>query len=535
MTIISDCIQYIPHSHTRSFSDLVVHYLARNPDLKKYYRFEPDYDGIADAIAERSLSDEARHILADTLNRQYEQLHVGEAVKENIEALRSRNTYTVCTAHQPNLLGGPLYFFYKIIHAIKLADDLNLRHPDKKFVPVFYLGTEDNDLEELGNFWFYGRKYHWDTKQTGAVGRMRTDDLQDLLHSLFAAMGPEGELKDSLQSLIQTAFAKGQTIAAATRQLVHQLLGARGVLVLDPDDAALKAQFTSVMRDDLLMHKAARIVEKTSAELNRNFSAQAFPRPINLFYLKENLRQRIEKSEDGYTILDTDIRFSEDQILKELAQYPERFSPNVILRGLYQETILPNVAFIGGGAEVAYWLQLKDVFEEYGVFFPAIILRQSFLFVDKLTKNVFDKTDLSIEEIFEDVDAVIRKRALLNNPKLELSNEKDTFEKSFALWRSKARKVSAALDYSTEAVYKKMLKQLEVLEQKMLRAEKKKYEILRQRILAIRAHLYPAGSFQERKLSFMEYYLKYGNAFFEEIYLHTLPLGNQFGIIFEVD
>lgn len=533
MTTLSDCSQYIPHSSTHSFTELVIQYLEQNAALKKYYRFEPNYDGIADAIAERSLSSDARNTLADTLLRQYDDLSLTDLQQANILALRSHTTYTVCTAHQPNLLGGPLYFFYKIIHAIKLADELNQRHSDKKFVPVFYLGSEDNDLEELGNFWFYGKKYVWDTKQTGAVGRMKTDDLQPLFQEFFAAMGPEGEPKRALQELIKTAFAQGKTIAAATRYLVHHLLGSRGLLVLDPDDAALKAQFTEVMRDDLLQHKALALVERTSAELNKNFTAQAFPRAINLFYLKGNLRKRIERTDSGYCVLDTEIQFSEDEILDELTQHPERFSPNVILRGLYQESILPNVVFIGGGAEVAYWLQLKNVFEEYGVFFPVLILRQSFLYIDKLTKAVWEKTDLSLEEVFDDVEEVIRRRALQQNALLDLSQEKEELEKLLTHLKARAVQVSDGLDYSAEAVSHKIKKQLDILEQKMLRAEKKKYAILRQRIESIRAHLYPVGSLQERKLSFMEYFLIMGNAYFDLIYRHTRPLGDQFGVIFE--
>lgn len=503
--------------------------------LQPFYKYTPDFKGIELAIKERKFDLATRQILVEVLQQQYADLPVSAAVMQNIKSLADEHTFTVCTAHQPNLLGGPLYFFYKIIHAIRLADELNERFPGKRFVPVFYLGSEDNDLDELGNFFFYGKKYTWNTQQAGAVGRMNTEDLQPLLAELFQALGPQGAHKDSLQELITEAFKAGRNIADATRRVVHALLADRGIVVLNPDDAALKGQFKEVMKDDLMRHTALGLVQATSETLNTNFSAQAFPREINLFYLVDHLRNRIEKDAHGYTVVGTDIRFTEAEILEELDQHPERFSPNVILRGLYQETILPNVAFIGGGAEVAYWLQLKSVFEHYGVSYPVILLRQSFVWINKATQAVIEKTGLGLEQIFEPVEEIVKQAAMQGNRQLELSEEFEAFESLFARLREKALAISNRLEYSTEAVYTKIKKQLDVLQHKMVREEKRKYELLRRRVYSIKEQIYPAGSFQERKLSFMEFYLLRGKEYFDLIYRATLPLGNQFGVIMSAD
>ncbi|RYZ17611.1 MAG: bacillithiol biosynthesis cysteine-adding enzyme BshC, partial [Sphingobacteriales bacterium] len=353
------------HQATTFFSPLNVDYLAGNEQLRAFAAFSPDDDGLDQAIVQRKQFPVDRKVLTDVLQKQYSNYSLRKEVSDNIALLADENTFTVCTAHQPNLMTGYLYFIYKIIHAAKLAQHLRARHPERNFVPVFYVGSEDNDLDELSVFRFNGIKFRWQTEQTGAVGRMSTKDLQPLLQQLTALVGPPGEQAEHLKDVILTAYNSNHTIAEATRYIVNEFLGQYGVVVIDPDDADLKRAFIPILKQELLQPVANELVQKTSAALNENYTAQAFSRPINLFYLKDDIRERIERTESGWKVLRTNIHWDEAAMLKEVENYPERFSPNVILRGLFQETILPNVAFIGGGSEVAYWLQLKPVFEHY--------------------------------------------------------------------------------------------------------------------------------------------------------------------------
>ena len=183
-----DCTAtYIPYRATGSFSALVTDYLDNHPTLQSFYNYRPNEEGLAKAIAERGKYPVNRQVLHDTLQRQYEGLNKTEAVEKNLGALKNDNTYTICTAHQPNLLTGYLYFIYKIVHAIKLAEELNSKYNDKYFVPVYYMGSEDNDIEELGTFKYNGKKFVWDGNgQQGAVGRMDTKSLKALLAELLA-------------------------------------------------------------------------------------------------------------------------------------------------------------------------------------------------------------------------------------------------------------------------------------------------------------------------------------------------------------
>ena len=215
---MANSFTYLPYGETGYFSHLVTDYLSKHPDTLPFYRFSTDAEGLSQAINERAAYPVNRKVLRDTLTRQYASLAVQEKVAANIELLLQENTYTVCTAHQPNLLTGYLYFIYKILHAIKLAEELSAQHPDKNFVPVYYMGSEDNDIEELGTFRFRGEKYIWDGDgQSGAVGRMSTKGLKTLLKEVFRVFGPPGKNCDELENMITVAYLQHDTIGAATQ------------------------------------------------------------------------------------------------------------------------------------------------------------------------------------------------------------------------------------------------------------------------------------------------------------------------------
>lgn len=534
--MITDCKTYkLDIPSTASFSKLINHYYDENLQhhLKPFYKFEPSDKGMTEALHQRMEHNQAnREILVEVLKDQYHDLEKNDLVNQNIESLINTNTFTITTAHQPNLMTGHLYFFYKIIHAVKLANHLNSQNPQQHFVPIYYIGSEDNDLEELGNFHFNEHHFIWQTDQKGAVGRMTTHDLQSLLQSFYKVIGPLGIEEKELKDTVAKAFAKGNTITYATRYLIHALLGRLGVICLDPDDKRLKQEFASVMESELFSPKAYDLVQTTSAQLNEEFKAQAFARPINLFYLKDDIRARIEHHDGVWEVVNTDITFDEVALRSELRDHPERFSPNVILRGLYQETILPNVAFIGGGSEVAYWMQLKAVFEHYQVFFPVLILRQSMLIVDqKSLQNMFD-LKLNIALVFKKtndlIDYYIDKNKVHD---ISLEQEKEALQSLFNQIAEKATQVNASLAKSAQAALTKSLHQFNIVEQKMKRGEKMNLNIQINRIQTFKKLFFPNDSLQERHDNFLAYYVSYGSSLIDYVYEATDPYGKEFAVL----
>jgi bacillithiol biosynthesis cysteine-adding enzyme BshC len=526
--------QYLPYGATQRFSALVLDYLDGKSALQDLYSFAPDEAGIAAAIEARQGFGVDRQTLVNLLREQYSHLSWSEDVEANLTALESENTFTICTAHQPNLGTGYLYFVYKILHAIRLSHELNERYPDKRFVPVYYMGSEDADLDELGTFRIGDRKFVWDAGgQTGAVGRMNTATLAPLLRELFSLLGPPGPFLEALQVLLMQAYTGEATIAQATRYLVHGLFGRYGLIILDPDSAELKRGFIPVMKADLLEQPASKLVPQTIAEMEAaGYKAQAFPREINLFYLRDDLRERIVREGDAWSVLNTGIRWNEAELLAELEAHPERFSPNVMLRPLYQEHILPNVAFIGGGAEVAYWLQLKGLFDNHGVFYPAVLLRQSVMWLSKDHQDLMQKIALPLEQLFHTPDEAARCFVEKHG-----SNDWSTDTEHVALTalldklREKATKVDPTLEKSAIAALRKMEHQLEVLRTKMLRAEKRRQSDGLARLERLQKSLFPAGGLQERVENFMPYFLAFGADFFDVLLQGIRPLGRDFLII----
>lgn len=376
-----DCkVLNISYGETGYFGKLVLDYLGRDEKLKSFYNGFPDKQAIGDAISRRQDTATSRTLLANVLQQQYSEVQPFQKVKEHIELLRKETTFTITTAHQPNIFTGPLYFIYKILHAVKLAAYCKQLFPEFDFVPVYYMGSEDADLEELGQLSVNGEKLVWSTDQTGAVGRMKVDKpLLELIARIEAQVNvlPFGQ---EITRKIKDFYREGALIQEATLHFVNFLFAAYGLVVLIADNKELKATAADIFRDELLQGHSIQLVEETAKELaEAGYKVQAHGRPINLFYLSDEGRNRIERAGGQWNVVDTQKVFTQEQIIKEVDTNPERFSPNVILRPVYQERILPNLLFIGGGGELAYWTQLKRVFARYNVPYPVLVLRNSFL------------------------------------------------------------------------------------------------------------------------------------------------------------
>lgn len=524
--------QHLPYHRTHSFSTLVTDYLDGSPQLQPFFIHPPTTEGLRQAIENRKQFATDRNTLVEVLNEQYRSLQLTDAQKRNLGLLLSDNTFTITTAHQPNLFTGPLYFIYKILHAIKLAEKAKAGLPGYEFVPVFYMGSEDADLQELNHIYVQGKKYEWQTSQQGAVGRMRIDkQLTGLIKELAGQVGVQPFGNDFID-LLKACYKEGNTIQQATFELLHHLFGHYGLLVLVADDARLKRQMLPAFADDLFHQKPSTIVNKTCAALDKHYHVQANPRDINLFYLKDNVRQRIEKKEEGFVVVNTNLAFSEEQLRRELEEHPDRFSPNVILRGLYQETILPNIAFIGGGGELAYWLQLKHLFQTYNVPFPTLLLRNSFLVVENRWKQKLEKLGFQLQELFDSEETLMKRLVEKNSAhQVSLNGNLEKSEAFYQQLQQQAAEVDSSLAIHVTTLQKKAVHLLKELEKKMLRAEKRKFGDQQRQISSLKEGIFPGGGLQERKENFGWFYSKWGSGFIEALYQSSLALEQQFTIL----
>jgi len=525
---------HLSYPDTHSFSQLVYHYLDHAEALKPFYRFQPGNAGVKEAMEQRKFSSENRAALIAELNRHYNNLReVHPAVKKNLELLAKNNCFTVCTAHQPNIFTGHLYFVYKILHAIKLAVELKGKFPDKEFVPVYFMGSEDADLDELGEVHIEGEKRKWQTDQAGAVGRMKVDKtLLAMIEQIAGSIEVHPHGKE-VTSLLRRNYVLGVSVEQATFTLVNELFGKYGLIILLPDTAGIKQLFLPVMERELKEQFSAKAVEETLRNYPEPFRLESFGREINLFYLDENGRNRIEKHGDDFWVVNTGKQFRLSEILEDIRLHPERFSPNVILRPVLQEAILPNVAFIGGGGELAYWLRLKNVFEDAGIDFPVLILRNSYLLINKKYGALYHKLGLNIPTLFKEekliADDWVKRNA---DVRLTFEKEKDELFQLYSQLQQQAGLVDVTLAGYGETIKILALKKIASLEKKMLRAEKRKHDAALRQIHTLKTGLFPGG-LQERVENIMPWLAVYGFDLLQDIFTAGPSIEPAFTILEE--
>ena len=524
----------ISYRNTNSFSKLVLDYLDASQQLKEFYNYSTDIEGFKKAIDDRKKFPVNRAILVNKLQQQYQNIKISGKLQTNIEALLSEETFTVCTAHQPNIFTGHLYFVYKILHAIKLSDELSNLIPDKKFVPVYYMGSEDADLDELGEVHINGTDYKWNTKQTGAVGRMLIDkEFIKIIAAIEGHLSVE-KFGEDIMKVVRMCYKENKTVEEATFHFVHHLFNKYGLVVFMPDDKIFKNEFASVIKKELIEQFSEKAVASTVAKFPEEYKIQAAGREINLFYLKDNSRERIEKNAKGFKVANTNLVFSDQEINDEVILYPERFSPNVILRPVFQETVLPNIAFIGGGGEIAYWLELKEVFAQTNTFFPPLILRNSFTIIDKKTSEKISSLGLKQSDIFKNERDLLEEIVLKeSNIKLDIKEEKEAIKIIYNQIKEVAAKVDNTLNGHVHALRTQALNKLEILEKKILKAQKKKFEAEQRQIKKIKSHVNPKNNLQERVDNILVYLANNGESFIDNLYNEQPVFKQHFTILTE--
>ncbi|MDO9375094.1 MAG: bacillithiol biosynthesis cysteine-adding enzyme BshC [Ferruginibacter sp.] len=524
----------LSYKQTGYFSKIVLDYIDTAEAIQPFISQQPTPAGIAAAIQARKNFKTNRQLLVDVLTKQYAEVRGNELVQANIQSLLSDNTFTICTAHQPNIFTGQLYFIYKILHTIKLAASLKTQIPENHFVPVYYMGSEDADLEELGFVVINGKKYEWKTDQTGAVGRMKVDQaLVALLEEISGQLLVE-PFGAEITELMKRSYSVGDTIEASTFKMVNELFAGFGLLILLPDNPALKRSYAPVIEKELFQAFSHKLVQETVTAFPADYKVQASGRELNMFYLSEGHRDRFEQVGDTWKIVNSDREFTREELSNELAEHPERFSPNVILRPALQEWILPNIAFIGGGGEIAYWLQLKRVFEDLSVPYPVLVVRNSFLFVSKEANALAIKLCFELPELFATENTLVDKLVRRDTERqISLEEEKKAFNKLYEEVKIIAGKVANTLANHTEALQQQGLKKLDALEKKLLRAEKKKFEAEIRQLNKLLQQLFPSQSLQERVDNLMPYYAKWGKDFIKDLYQHSLTLEQEFTVLTE--
>lgn len=449
-----------------------------------------------------AFSAQNRTVLVETLRRQYAGFPTETLVNSRIESLLSPSTFTVTTGHQLNLLTGPIYFIYKILHVIRLAETLKTRYPNQEFVPVYWMASEDHDFEEINHTRLFGKTVRWEQAQGGPVGEYSLEGWEELHAEILAFFQnkPDSEAVEALKTYT------GKDLAHATKSLVHHLFGKYGLVIIEPNDASLKQLFAPIMAQEVEQQFAEKAVLKTNKAIDSmGFKPQVHARPINLFYIEKGKRERLIVENDQISVAGLGT-YSIAEIIQKIKATPERFSPNVVLRPVYQECILPNLAYVGGGGEMSYWLQFKGVFDAVSIPFPLIQVRNSLQLIDANSLKKLDKLGIESSAIFEDLNDLKKKFILENSGEaLDFSSLDEAVKTVEAQIQKSILDVDSSLNGFASAEIVKLQKQIEHIQAKLIKQQKTKFDGAMKQLEDVKEKLFPQNGVQERKDNFFSF------------------------------
>ncbi len=468
--------------------DLKADYLSGHQALREFYEWPLQYSCIPDIIEDRKKFPMDRSLLATVIESQYSGFTAADKVRANTRSLLSDNTFTVTTGHQLCLMGGPMFIIYKIITVINTCTFLKEKFPDFHFVPVLWMASEDHDFEEINHYCpSYDHKVAYPGKFEGAVGR----------HVIQA------EMKGLCPEPFDQTFQAGKLYSKAWMEFFHNIFGGDGLIILDPDNQVLKKSFLPAMEKEITERCTFQQVSASNEKMRKaGYKPGVKPREINLFAFAGKFRVRIEKILDENSGTIGSESGTNDSLIDFARKDPGSISPNVLMRPLYQEAILPNVMYTGGWAEIGYWLQLRESFRAFHISFPMILPRMSATCIRPEQEMEMEKFGLDWNDIttpISDLDRKIAGEFWDEDQFRDLTNQPAGKEKAVQEF---LERINPDLTGLASAKRLKNSRHRKDLIRRIIRSLKEKHPKKFNRARALREEIQPEGKVQERILNF---------------------------------
>jgi bacillithiol biosynthesis cysteine-adding enzyme BshC len=504
---------------------LLVDFLNQKQELSSFHNGSNLNELNQDFLEKKDLSPSKRKLLVDTITNQYQ--NTGLTVPDNVTQLLNHSTFTITTGHQLCLFTGPQYFIHKIITIIKSSIDLNKKYPNSHFVPLFWMASEDHDFKEISNVKVFGKEINVDKSFNKAVGELDSSVFQTALAELKELLKNDDKANDLVQ-LFTDSFSQGNW-SDVTRYYLHRLFQNYGLVILDANDKALKASFKSCFSKEIKEKFIFKTVTETNSSLKQlGYKTAINPRELNLFYLDKNSRDRIIFSEESFKIGEN--KFSLETLDNLIEQQTELFSPNVLMRPIYQEFILPNIAYVGGPSEIIYWLQLKKSFDSSGLEFPLLILRDHFSWIDSKSFDWWKSKGFDLSDFFKSYDTLVRVNAASDNS-FDFKNEKEIFNQLAEKITNKSKSIDSSFEQSAMASLKNMEKELNKFETKLIKAFKSKNEQSLAKIKKIQSKVFVEGALIERSENFISPFLNFKGNYFDKLIETSNPFDYSLKLI----
>ena len=515
-------LERLPYSEFKSFSRLFTTYTSDFDSVAGYfsgdYRDPRQRGQIAQQVADQF---NHRRQLVEVLSDQNKSYGAGEATLRNIERLAGSDAVAVVTGQQLGLFTGPMYTLYKTLTAVQLARQIE-EESGRPTVPVFWLEGEDHDFDEVasvavaGSDGIHRLKYssvHSDGNSV-PVGRITLEEsIKEVVGQLDELL-PGTEFHDGILKMVRDAYRPNATFLTAFTRLMGSLFEDEGIIFVSGDDPRLKKIAGPVFRKELKEHaKTSALLKETSSKLEESFHVQVQSSPTHLFLLNETGRYSLVAEGNDFRLKGTDIRYTRDELLLMVDENPESFSPNVVLRPIVQDSILPTAAYVAGPGEVAYFAQFRSIYEWASVPMPIIYPRASVTLVEPSIAKVLDRYSLSIPSFEKDleklfhgivVDAMdIDAEAIFERAGQHIHDAVNTVSPAIEA-------VDASLTKTGEATRVALMKEWGKLKNRVVKAEKRRHDQTQNQLTRARNSLFPENILQERCISPLYFMNKYG-------------------------
>ncbi|MDH7603716.1 MAG: bacillithiol biosynthesis cysteine-adding enzyme BshC [Melioribacter sp.] len=506
--------------------NLFLDYLYEFDNVRKFYKSNFREQETYETLFEKLVNSQRPHRnqLIELIKKQYQNIRISKQTESNIEALYSNKTFAICTGQQLGIFGGPLYTFYKTITAIKLSQYLKERYDNYQFVPIFWLEGDDHDFEEVRKFSILNNnnelislKYDDGLEEEinrGCIGlKSFNNNLEKLFEDLIIHLR-ETEFKNSVIELLKSFYKPGDTFLTSFRNLMIRIFDDYGLIVFNPLDSEVKKLLTPIFSEEIINYRnhTIQLVER-SAELEETYHAQVKVKPINLFFIENNERLLIEPVEEEYRLKGRRKKFTKDELLEQLNKFPEKFSPNVLLRPICQDYLFPTAFYIGGPSEISYFAQLSPLYDIYNIVQPVIYPRASATIVEKNVKSIIEKYNLDYLNLFTTEEELITK-IIEQNSTTDINslfeNSQSDIEKILFGLAENLSSIDKSLFDITNKTKIKIEENLNYLKTKALELEKSKHEVTIRQLTKARNNLYPNNNLQEREINFIYFANKYG-------------------------
>ncbi len=508
---------HIAYDNLPGYNNLFNSYINDISFIHEFFNQYFDIEGIKRVIQDKSSTYNqgrvSREIIYNILINQNKIFNSQNSTFKNIELLKSHNTFAIVTGQQAGLFTGPLYTIYKAINAIKLSNYLNEEIKDVNFVPIFWIESDDHDFLEINNIniidknnsktsiKYFGTDIEQDKYLSPISSILLERNINDLIKETKDKL-PESEFKQQLFDYIERSYIEGISFPVAFARFFNFVLQDRGLIFFSPSDSEVKNLLIPIFEKELNnFPQSCKSVIDSSAKLeSQGYEPQVKPKSINLFYNLKNCRYAIEPADNMFSLKNSRKKLLKEELFDDLYKYPENFSPNVILRPICQDFLIPTAIYVAGPSEVSYFAQLKGVYNFFNITMPVIYPRSSLTLIDNKIRSLLTKYELSEKDLF---DSDNLKKKIFNTLgeiySFNFFNDFiDDLNALFYKYSKRLEEVDKNLKEFFNKKNDKYLNNLEVLKKKFLESLERQNANVSNRIELIQNFIIPDGKLQER-------------------------------------